>query len=109
MKLMQLMLCIVLGAMFFSADLHAKSKDSSGKTILGDGEKCEQGEVCRCVNVDVKVGCECKITLGSGTQHCPVGTGGGPGPLNVQTVVLSGLAGALLGSFLTFVVMRRRK
>jgi hypothetical protein len=109
MKLMQFMLCVVLGLTLLGGDLHAKSKDTNGITTLGDGEKCEKGEVCRCVNVDVKVGCECKITLGSGTQHCPVGSGGGPGPLNVQTVVLSGLGGALLGSLLTFAVMRRRK
>jgi hypothetical protein len=108
-QIIQVVLCIVLGMALCSGNVHARFKDDKGNTILGADEKCAPGEVCKCGNVDVKVGCTCKITMGSGSQSCDVGNAGGPGPLSVQVVVLSGLGGAVLGSFLTFVVMRRRK
>lgn len=72
---------------------------------LKDGEKCTSDAGCKCVNVDVKKNCTCKITLGSGTANCNVLDGGGPKPFES---VLWAFAGVVFGALLTYVVMRRR-
>lgn len=77
---------------------------------LKDGDKCEltSGCVCGTPPISVKNGCTCKIDGPSktGTENCPVGIGGGPKPLEG---FLWGLLGFVLGSVLTYVVMRRRR
>ncbi len=90
--------------------MHARQKDPvTGKTILGDKETCNQGETCVCGSppIDVKVGCECQIdSLGkTGTQHCPVDKGGGPGPLTIGGV--GGFIGGIVGAALTLFLRRR--
>jgi hypothetical protein len=82
--------------------------DPNAKVRLGDGITCTDSRGCICGNNDapVGVGCQCQITLGSGTEHCPVGKGGG-GPTLLQGGLLI-LVGLLIGSGLTYVVMRRR-
>ena len=97
---------LMVAAMLAVSAVSFGQQPVGGSTTLKDGETCTSDAGCKCVNVDVKKNCTCKITLGSGTQHCPVGDGGGPKPLES---VLWALGGALVGSGLTFAVMRRRQ
>ena len=96
---------VMIAAMLAVPTVSYAQQSAGGTTELKDGEKCTSDAGCKCVNVDVKKNCECKITLGSGSQHCPVGDAGGPKPL---TSVLWALLGAVIGSALTFLAMRRR-
>jgi len=101
---------VMLAVMFaVSTVSYAQQPATGGKTVLGHNEECKDAAGCICkgtvVEVDVKKGCKCEISLGSPSQHCPVGQGGGIMP---GSSVLWGLIGALIGSALTFFVMRRR-
>ena len=101
-----LAMLIMVAAMLAVSAVSFGQQAAGNLTTLKDGETCTSDAGCKCVNVDVKKNCWCKITLGSGTQHCQVGDGGGPKPLES---LLWALGGAVIGSALTYAVMRRRE
>jgi len=82
--------------------------DPTNPKVLKSGDTCTDSGGCICGDnkAPVQKNCECQITLGSGTEHCPVGSGGG-GPTLLQGGLLV-LVGLVIGSGSTFVVMRRR-
>lgn len=101
-----LVMLMMVAALLVAPTVSFGQQAVGNSTTLKDGETCTADAGCKCVNVDVKKNCTCKITLGSGSQHCNVLDGGGPKPLES---VLWGLVGALIGSVLTYLVMRRRE
>ena len=82
--------------------------DPTNPKVLKDGDTCTLtgGCVCGTNSAPVQKDCQCQITLGSGTEHCPVGKGGG-GPTLLQggTFIIIGI---LLGALPTYFSMRRR-
>jgi hypothetical protein len=82
--------------------------NGTNKKTLENRETCKEAGGCLCGSpaIDVKNGCECQIepTSGTGSQHCPADNGGGPGPLHF----LWGAIGIVIGSVLTYALMRKR-
>lgn len=105
----QLATLMIAAMLAVSSASYAQQPVSADQPVLGDGDKCTADAGCKCGSpaIDVKKNCTCKIdSVGkTGTQHCPAGDAGGPRPLNSG---LWALFGALIGSGLTFVAMRRR-
>jgi hypothetical protein len=105
----RLAMVMIAAMLAVSTVSYAQQPVSSDQPVLKDGDKCTSDAGCKCGSpaIDVKKNCTCKIDSlgGTGTQHCPLGEGGGPRPL---TSVLWALLGAVIGSALTFLAMRRR-
>jgi hypothetical protein len=100
---------VIVAMLAMSGVSYAQQPVSSDQPVLKDGDTCTADKGCKCGSpaIDVKKNCTCKIDSlgGTGSQHCPLGEGGGPKPL---TSALWALLGAVIGSALTFVAMRRR-
>ena len=79
-----------------------QAKDPNAKIALKDGEKCTDVGGCTCAGTATPNGCTCSISGGTGTVSCPVS---GLGSLGSGLLIL---VGVLIGSGLTFIVMRRR-
>lgn len=104
-----LAMVMIAAILTVSSVSYAQQPVSSDQPVLEDGGTCTSDAGCKCGSppIDVKKNCTCKIdSLGkTGTQHCPAGDAGGPKPL---TSGLWALIGAVIGSALTFLAMRRR-
>lgn len=78
----------------------------NNKKQLENGEKCEEATGCKCGDKDAAKGCSCGLSGGTSTVSCPLGGGGdGPSPLSSGLMIF---VGGLIGSGLTYLVMRRR-
>jgi hypothetical protein len=99
---------VVVGlfAMILVSSLSAEPKPKDEPTILKNGDTCPANTVCTCGTANCPVGCRCEISGGTGVSFCPARVQQPVPPLVL--VITSVLGGVLLGSLITYFVMRGR-